>query len=533
MADVSVSVGAPSQISVTVAGSSGGSALVTNGSVATVTVTQAGDRGPKGDPGSVNLSDATPSALGTASAGTSSLASRADHTHPALTTFPYASLSGVPSTFAPATHTHTASQITDFATQAAKYGPVTSVNGQTGAVTVTTSGTYTLPTASDTVLGGVKVGTGLSITSGVLSATGGSSYTLPTASSTVLGGVRIGTGLTITSGVLSATGGGSFSGTVDGGDYTGTIVYDNTVTITQQPTGQSASGGAATFSVSAVSSPGGRLSYQWQRQVASDWVAVTGGTSASLALSGLTNGADNGVRYRVVVSSQSAASVTSNEAMLSVDATTPGVPTSVSAVRGDSTITLSWVAPASIGGSMLTDYVVQYSQNGGAWTTYSDGTSTATSVTLTGLPTVYYYGLRVAAVNGVGQGSFATLPGTVKNGPALLSGDTAGGGSLGASWTGVGDIGSALSLPFTYYATNSGGTAARITCLQSGVLNYSYTSTGATTGRTVQVTRNGTTISTTTDAVSFQAVNTGDQIVFSFNPAASGDRITITATLDT
>jgi len=35
------------------------------------------------------------------------------------------------------------------------------------------AGSYTLPTASDSVLGGVKVGTGLSITDGVLSATGG------------------------------------------------------------------------------------------------------------------------------------------------------------------------------------------------------------------------------------------------------------------------------------------------------------------------------------------------------------------------
>jgi len=139
MADVSISVGSPTQISVAVAGSSGGNPVVTNGGVVTVTVTSAGDRGPKGDPGTVNLSDATPLALGTASAGSSSLASRADHTHPTLTTFPYASLSGVPSTFAPSAHAHTASQVTDFAAQAAKYGPVTSVNGQTGAVTVTAS----------------------------------------------------------------------------------------------------------------------------------------------------------------------------------------------------------------------------------------------------------------------------------------------------------------------------------------------------------------------------------------------------------
>ena len=109
-------------------------------------------------------------------------------------------------------------------------------------------GSYTLPIASDTTLGGVKVGDRLSINSstGVLSATdqstpiattetagkvkpdgtsvtitadgtitavGGGSYTLPIASDTTLGGVKVGTGLAIdsTSGVLSATGGGSYT----------------------------------------------------------------------------------------------------------------------------------------------------------------------------------------------------------------------------------------------------------------------------------------------------------------------------------
>jgi hypothetical protein len=58
--------------------------------------------------------------------------------------------------------------------------------------------TYTLPNATTSTLGGIVVGSGLSISSGVLS------YTLPTASAGTLGGVRVGGGLTISSGVLSA-----------------------------------------------------------------------------------------------------------------------------------------------------------------------------------------------------------------------------------------------------------------------------------------------------------------------------------------
>lgn len=52
----------------------------------------------------------------------------------------------------------------------------------------------TLPIASAQVLGGVKIGTGLSIDpqTGVLTATGGGSYVLPQASANALGGIKIG-----------------------------------------------------------------------------------------------------------------------------------------------------------------------------------------------------------------------------------------------------------------------------------------------------------------------------------------------------
>ena len=63
---------------------------------------------------------------------------------------------------------------------------------------------YTLPTATANDLGGIKVGTNLSITDGVLSALD-QTYTLPTAAANVLGGVKVGSGLAINAnnGVLS------------------------------------------------------------------------------------------------------------------------------------------------------------------------------------------------------------------------------------------------------------------------------------------------------------------------------------------
>lgn len=93
--------------------------------------------------------------------------------------------------------------------------------------------TYTLPTASTTVLGGVKVdGTSITINgAGVIS--GASTYTLPTASTSVLGGVKIdGTSIVINgSGVISAAGATGTVTTVaivNANGFNGTVANPNT-----------------------------------------------------------------------------------------------------------------------------------------------------------------------------------------------------------------------------------------------------------------------------------------------------------------
>lgn len=72
-------------------------------------------------------------------------------------------------------------------------------------------GGYTLPTASASTKGGVKIGSGLTMTGEVLSNNNPTPYELPTASAETLGGIKVGSGLSITDGVLSATGGGGSS----------------------------------------------------------------------------------------------------------------------------------------------------------------------------------------------------------------------------------------------------------------------------------------------------------------------------------
>ena len=159
------------------------------------------------------------------------------------TSVAWSELTSVPTTFTPSAHTHTIANVTGLQTAldgkeptiaagttaqywrgdkswqtlpiyslpiasatilgGIKVGTNLSINATTGVLDATF--TYTLPTASTTVLGGVKVD-GVTITidaNGVIS--GANTYVLPTATASVLGGVKIGAGVTITSGVISVS----------------------------------------------------------------------------------------------------------------------------------------------------------------------------------------------------------------------------------------------------------------------------------------------------------------------------------------
>jgi alpha-tubulin suppressor-like RCC1 family protein len=83
-------------------------------------------------------------------------------------------------------------------------------------------------------------------------------------------------------------------------------------------------------------------------------------------------------------------------------ATEPTAPRSVVGVAGDTQASVSWGAPTSDGGSDITDYIVEYQQDGAAtWSVFADGTSNTTSATVTGLTNARAYQFRVSALNAV------------------------------------------------------------------------------------------------------------------------------------
>ncbi|NDG03692.1 MAG: fibronectin type III domain-containing protein, partial [Synechococcaceae bacterium WBB_34_004] len=144
--------------------------------------------------------------------------------------------------------------------------------------------------------------------------------------------------------------------------------------------------------------------------------------------------------------------------------TLPGAPTVLTATAGNAQVALSWSSPVSNGGAVTVDYVVQFSSNGGAtWNTFADGVSTATNATITGLANGTAYVFRVAAVNSVGTGSYATTPGSVT--PATTPGAptslmaAAGNALVVLAWTAPADNGgSAITDYAVQFSSNSGAT---------------------------------------------------------------------------
>ena len=108
-----------------------------------------------------------------------------------------------------------------------------------------------LPVASETVLGGIKVGDNLTIEpDGTLNATGsgGGSYVLPPATETTLGGVKVGTGLHVEDdGTLSVTGGGSYELPVATADTLGGIKVGDNLEIESDGTLNAKAGGTKTY----------------------------------------------------------------------------------------------------------------------------------------------------------------------------------------------------------------------------------------------------------------------------------------------
>lgn len=143
----------------------------------------------------------------------------------------------------------------------------------------------------------------------------------------------------------------------------------------------------------------------------------------------------------------------------------PSAITDLGATAGDGLVDLSWTAPSD-NGAAITDYIVEYSSDyGTTWTTYSDGTSTATTASVGSLTNDTQYYFRVAAVNSAGTGDWSNTPDVT---PVAVAPDaptdltaTPYSGYIQVSWTAPANVGSRPPLSYEVeYSTDGGSSTA-------------------------------------------------------------------------
>ena len=138
------------------------------------------------------------------------------------------------------------------------------------------------------------------------------------------------------------------------------------------------------------------------------------GLSSPIVVTGLTNGVEY---FFTVTATNSFGSTNSGVLVVATPSSVPATPStptaSLPSIYGNTTASLSWTAPDA-NGSPIIDYFVQFSSNGGAsWTTFTDGVSTATSTTVTGLTNGTAYVFRVSAVNSNGNSVYSSASNSV------------------------------------------------------------------------------------------------------------------------
>ena len=166
----------------------------------------------------------------------------------------------------------------------------------------------------------------------------------------------------------------------------------------------------------------------------------TGSGSLQYVAIGLTSGTQYDVQVRAV--NAAGDGPWSATAVGTITSTAPGGPTGLTATAtGQTQIDLSWSAPSQTGGSAITGYLIEVSEDNSNWSNLeSDTDSTSTSYSHTGLTagTTRYY--RVSAINSAGTGPASntatglTAPAGTPGAPAISS-VTPGAGSLTVAWS--------------------------------------------------------------------------------------------------
>ncbi|MTA27758.1 MAG: hypothetical protein F2562_02745, partial [Actinobacteria bacterium] len=233
--------------------------------------------------------------------------------------------------------------------------------------------------------------------------------------------------------------------------------------------------GQVVLSWSTPASDGGSPvdSYAIERMVVSSgiWTRIDTTVSTSYTATGLTNGTE--YAFRVLATNASGDGPSSVPANVT-PATVPTQPLSVVLQVSDSALTVSWSAPASNGGSVVTSYIVETSVDSTNWVARLS--TTATSVTIPGLTNGQSYAVRVKAISGAGTGSasnaVSAAPAAAPAAPTALT-PVAGDRQMTLTWSAPSNNGGAPIIDYVVEASANGG----VTWRSVGVVNAPTTVT--------------------------------------------------------
>jgi|GEM_PF-640865 len=192
------------------------------------------------------------------------------------------------------------------------------------------------------------------------------------------------------------------------------------------------------------------------------------------------------VNNKPVFLQSSVAASTFDDVLVTGTTAAPGVPTNVITTTNTSQVGLTWTTPSAAGSTAITDYLVEYKlSSSGAWDTFADGVSTATTATVTGLINNSSYDFRISAINSIGTGTASSIVSAtpsipVAPGAPTIGLSTAGNGLAYVTFTPPSSNGGALITGYTVTASPGGATATgsgspiTVTGLTNGV-SYTFT----------------------------------------------------------
>lgn len=168
-------------------------------------------------------------------------------------------------------------------------------------------------------------------------------------------------------------------------------------------------------------------------------------------------------KVRVLAVNNDGPGTPSNEITVTTLSRTPGAPSITNGTVLNTNVTLEWTPPTHIGDSLISDYVIEYSSDGGStWTTYNDGVSTETTATLRNLQQLTDFQFRVSAVNQSGTGlsssPYSATTGLGVPGQVSLSKLHAFGTDLELSWTAPEEGGAPITDYIVEYSVDGGDT---------------------------------------------------------------------------